>query len=202
MIRNKIVAIIISVFTVSCSKTLDNVQTSVNSHKNDADTLNISYSENKKVREIELSEYESEKNVKLYFSESGRLKQKTVNFKSYPAVNYEYDDNEKLVHEWIENNIGGCIAISGRELFWNHNGNITKEIKHSSFGNRCSEKILIKETKEFFERSKKLKSIYYTRESYEGSEECPCGVRKEFDINGKLINQNQYSNCTSIFIEC
>lgn len=60
----------------------------------------------------------------------------------------------------------------------------------------------LKETKEFFERSKKLKSIYYTRESYEGSEECPCGVRKEFDINGKLINQNEYSGCTSIFIEC
>lgn len=202
MIRNKIVAIIISVFTVSCSKRLNNDQTSVNSHKNDADTLNISYYENKKVREIELSEYESEKNVKLYFSESGRLKQKTVNFKSYPTVNYEYDENEKLVHEWREDDIGGCIAISGNEFFWNKNGNIFKEIIHSNLGNSCSEKILIREIKEFFENSKKIKTHYYTRESYEGSEECPCGLQKEFDKNGNITNKKEFIECNSINTEC
>ena len=66
---------------------------------------------------------------------------------------------------------------------------MTTQIIHSNFGKSCSEKILIREIKEFFENSKKIKSLYYTRESYEGSEECPCGLRKEFDKDGKLMSE-------------
>jgi|GEM_PF-6980598 len=54
-----------------------------------SDTLNITYYENKKIKELELSEYKGDKNVKLYFLENGRLKQKTINFDSYPTINYE-----------------------------------------------------------------------------------------------------------------
>ena len=191
------------IFTLfSCKKNFEKEENSSDKITIKNDTLNITYHENKKIKEIELSEYNADKNVKLYFLENGRLSQKTTNFNSYPTTNYEYNKNERLIHEWKEDNIGGCIAISDKEFFWDDSGNLTKKITHSSFGESCSEKILIKEIKEFYNKSKRLKTLSFMRESYEGSEECPCGFRKDFDKNGQLISQKEFKECTSTFIEC
>lgn len=159
------------------------------------DTLNIIYFENKEIKEVDLKEYEGEINVRLYFSAEGYLKQKTVNFDSYPQTNYEFNKNKIITHKWVEADIGGCVATSGKEFFMDDQGFVLKEIVHTSYGNSCSEKVLVNEIIEYFEKSKTIKTIYHTRESYEGSEEYPCGNRKEFDLNGKLINQQEFENC-------
>lgn len=202
MVKNKIFILIFIFALFSCKKNFVKEENSSDKITIKGDTLNITYHENQKIKELELSEYEGKKNVKLSFLENGRLKQKTINFNSYPTINYEYDESEKLVHEWKEDDIGGCIAISGDEFFWNKEGYIIKEINHNNFGKSCSEKILVRQIKEFFENSKKIKSLYYTRESYEGSEECPCGLRKEFDKSGKVINQKEFIKCNSATTEC
>lgn len=159
------------------------------------DTLNIIYFENKEIKEVDLKEYEGEKNVRLYFSKEGYLKQKTVNFDSYPQTNYEFNKNKIITHKWFEADIGGCVAISGKELFMDEKGSVLKEIVHTNYGNSCSEKVLVNEIIEYFANSKTIKTIYYTRESYEGGEESPCGNRKEFDLDGKLINQQELKDC-------
>lgn len=200
---NSKIFILVLIFTLfSCKKNFAKEEGSSDKMTIKSDTLNITYYENKKIKELELSEYKGDKNVKLYFLENGRLKQKTINFDNYPTINYEYDESEKLVHEWKEDDIGGCIAISGNEFFWNKAGNMTTQFIHSNFGKSCSEKILIREIKEFFENSKKIKSLYYTRESYEGSEECPCGLRKEFNKDGKLMSEKKWMDCDGYDFEC
>lgn len=203
MIKYIINISIISVIIVllSCKK---NSQTSSISNKDGStsvDTLDISYYPNKKIKDILLSEYQKDKNVKLFYSESGALLKKTTNFNNYPQKNYEYENNQ-LVHEWMEGDIGGCIAITEKESFWNKKGTLIKEIHHTQHGNSCSEKILIHENKEFFENTKKIKSIKYTHESYEGSAECPCGIWKEFDQTGKIIAQQEFSDCKNNSLTC
>lgn len=184
----------------SCQKSTLKVEPSNIEKKKD--TINVIYFDNKKIKEVDLMEYEGEKNVKLYFSEEGYLKKKTVNFDSYPKTNYEYNNSKIILHKWIEADIGGCVAISGKEFFMDEKGFVVKEIVHTSYGNSCSEKILINEIKEFFIKSKSIKTISFTRESYEGSEECPCGIWKEFNADGSLKNEEMFKDCESDNSEC
>lgn len=185
----------------SCQKsTLKAESSKINEIK--SDTLNVIYYDNKKIKEVDLKEYDGENNVKLYFSEEGYLKKKTVNFDSYPKTNYEYNKDKIILHQWIEAEIGGCVAMSGKESFMDAKGFVVKDIVHTSYGNSCSEKILVNEIIEYFEKSKSVKSIYFTRESYEGSEECPCGFRKEFNADGSLKSEQQFKDCESESSEC
>ncbi|MFC6268178.1 hypothetical protein [Frigoriflavimonas asaccharolytica] len=185
---------------LSCQKSTLKVESSNIEKKKD--TINVIYFDNKKIKEVDLMEYEGEKNVKLYFSEEGYLKKKTVNFDSYPKTNYEYNNSKIILHKWIEADIGGCVAISGKEFFMDEKGFVVKEIVHTSYGNSCSEKILINEIKEFFVKSKSIKTVYFTRESYEGSEECPCGSWKQFNEDGSLQIEQKLKNCENEISEC
>ncbi|MDR2238210.1 MAG: hypothetical protein LBE92_18960 [Chryseobacterium sp.] len=179
---------------LSCKKNTKASSISKENVSDSVDTLQISYYPNKKVKELLLSEHENHKNVQLYYSETGSLTGKTTNFNHYPQNHYEYENN-RLVHQWTEGNIGGCIAITGKEFFWNAKGSLIKETLHTQYGNSCSEKILIHEIKEFFENTKTIKSIQYTHESYEGSAECPCGIWKNLDPAGKIISQQEFPEC-------
>lgn len=162
------------------------------------DTLQVNYYANKKIKDILLAEYDGEKNVKLYFSESGTLTSKTTNFNIYPQINTDYNDKGNIIHQWIEGDIGGCIGIKDKELFWNNNGNLIKEITHNSTNSSCSEKVLYRSEKEYYENSKIIKSIKNFHESYEGSEECPCGDWITYDNRGKQLDKKSYSSCKSL----
>lgn len=202
---NRIIICIISLcfFSLfSCKKNTDYKSSSISKENKKIDTLEVIYYQDKKVKELFLSEYENEKNVKLFFYENGKLERKVLNFNSYPQNNYEYNQNGKLIHHWKEGDIGGCIATIGREVFWDDKGNISKEVVHTNSGESCSEKILIHEIKEYFSGTKKIKSIKNTRESYEGSNECPCGFWKEYDENEKIISQNTFTECSNTNISC
>ena len=189
-------SVLLALVVISCKKGNDTSSHLLRTQT--SDTLEISRYGNKKVKEISLSEYGNDKDVKLQYSETGDLIEKTTNFNSHPQHHYEYKNN-KLTHQWMEGDIGGCIAITGKESFWDDKGNLTKEISHTSTGQRCSEKVLIHETREYFEGTRKLKSIQYTHESYEGSDEVPCGDWKEYDQTGKLIRQKIFMDCQKYF---
>lgn len=159
------------------------------------DTIEINYYSNKKIKDVLLSEYKGEKNVKLFFSQNGLLISKTTNFNQYPQINSEYNNKGKVIHQWTEGEIGGCIGLKDKEYFWNNQGALIKEILHKNTNASCSEKILIRNEKEYYENSKTIKTIKNFHESYEGSEDCPCGEWSSYDKNGKLINQKKYKSC-------
>lgn len=189
--------VMIFLLLFSCEKKVSKTSTNNNSGRK-SDTLKVTYYPDKGIKEVDLSQYEGDKSVKLYFSENGSLQQKTVNYDSYPNKNYEYNDNKKVIHQYEQGDIGGCIATLGKELFWDNQGNIQKEIIHTSIGGNCSEKVLIKENKAYYQNSKQIKTHNFTRESYEGSNEYPCGISKEFDLSGKLIKQEKFANCDDL----
>lgn len=202
---NRVTICIISVCLfarLSCKKSTDSKSSFISKENKKIDTLEVIYYQNKKIKEVLLSEYENEKNVRLFFSEKGIIEQKVSNFSSYPQDHYEYNLEGKLIHQWRQGNIGGCIAIMDREVFWDDKENISKEIIHKSIGNSCSEKILLHEIKEYFPGTKKLRYLSNIHESYEGSDECPCGIWKEYDKDQKVINQNKYVDCTDTNIFC
>lgn len=157
------------------------------------DTLQVSYYPNKKIKDVALSTYKGEKNVMLIFSEDGILETKIVNFNEFPKIYSEYE-NEKVFRQWKEGDVGGCIGSIENEFFWNTKGEIIKEISHSSTIASCSEKILIKKVVEFHSNSK-IKSTKYFHESYEGSEECPCGEHKTLDEKGNLLSKKSFVPC-------
>lgn len=203
--KNRITICIISscFFTLlSCKKSTDPKSSSISKEDKKIDTLEVIYYQNKKVKELFLSEYENEKDVRFFFSENGKIEMKVSNFNSYPQDHYEYNQKGKLIHQWRQGDIGGCIAIIGREIFWDDKENISKDIIHKSIGNRCSEKILIHENKTYFLGTKKIRQISSTQESYEGSNECPCGIWKEYDLDQKVILQNKYLDCGNSSITC
>ncbi|SER02355.1 hypothetical protein [Epilithonimonas lactis] len=187
---------------LSCKKSTDDKSSYFSKEDKRADTLEVIYHHNKKIKELFLSQYENEKNVRLFFSENGKIEKKVLNFNSYPEDHYEYNQNGKLIHQWRQGNIGGCIAIIDREIFWDGKENITKEIIHKSIGNRCSEKILLQEIKEYFPGTKKVRSLSNTHESYEGSAECPCGIWKEYDKDQRVIGQTKYVDCSDTNTFC
>lgn len=203
--KNRVTICIISVCffaLLSCKKSTDSKPSSISKENKKIDTLEIIYYQNKKVKEVFLSQYENEKNVRLFFSGNGKIEMKVSNFNSYPQDHYEYNQEGKLIHQWRQGDIGGCIAIIDREVFWDDKENISKEIIHKSIGNSCSEKVLLHEIKEYFPGTKKLRYLSNTHESYEGSDECPCGIWKEYDKDQKVIYQNKYVDCSDTNIFC
>lgn len=73
---NRIIICIISLcfFSLfSCKKNTDYKSSSISKENKKIDTLEVIYYQDKKVKELFLSEYENEKNVKLFFYENGKL---------------------------------------------------------------------------------------------------------------------------------
>lgn len=187
---------------LSCKENTEHKSASFATEDKRTDTLEVIYYQNKKIKELFLSQYEDEKNVRLFFSENGKIEEKVTNFNRYPEEHYEYNQNGKLIHQWRQGDIGGCIAIMDREVFWDDKENITKEIIHKSIGNSCSDKILLHEIKAYFPGTKKVRSLSNTHESYEGSAECPCGIWKEYDKDQRVINQTKYVDCSDTNTFC
>lgn len=160
-----------------------------------ADTLDVKYYNSGKVESVALSNYDGEKNVSLNYSENGNLQSKTVNFNEYPRVITEYDEQGKPTHQWTEGDVGGCIGITGTEYFWSGSGSVLKEITHANTNASCSEKVLIRNEKEFYENSTAVKSIKMYHQSYEGSADCPCGKWTDFNKQGGITGEREYSPC-------
>lgn len=196
MIKN-IILILVILMNISCKKCISTPKLAFIEQTN-IDTLEINYYSNKKTKNLLLSEFEGNKNVKLHYDEEGLLKLKTINYNNYPEINIEFNENEKKIHQWTIDDIGGCIGIKGKEFYWNNKGAIIKEIYHYSTDTFCSEKVIYKIEKEFYENSKIVKSITNHHESYEGSEECPCGEWINYDASGKELNRKSYVPCNTL----
>lgn len=162
------------------------------------DTLEVKYYQSGKIESVALSEFKSEKNVSLHFSEDGRILAKTVNYKDYPRVITEYDEHGKRMHQTTQGDVGGCIGPIGKEYFWTASGRMSKEITHSSTGGPCSEKILIREEREFYPNSTAVRSIRKYNNSYEGSGDRPCGRWKTFDKNGRVTSTRNFISCDKV----
>lgn len=197
MIKNFPIIIVCIFIFLSCKKNTNAQDFSAKKELRN-DTLKVNYYSNKKIKDVLLSEYKGEKNVKLFFSQNGVLTSKTTNFNEYPQINSEYNGNGKVIHQWTEGDIGGCIGVKGKEFFWDNQGILIKEIIHESTNASCSEKIIIRKEKEYYNNSKTIKTIKNFHESYEGSEDCPCGEWLNYNKNGNLIGKKIYTSCEEL----
>ena len=98
MIKN-IILILVILMNISCKKCISTPKLAFIEQTN-IDTLEINYYSNKKTKNLLLSEFEGNKNVKLHYDEEGLLKLKTINYNNYPEINIEFNENEKKIHQW------------------------------------------------------------------------------------------------------
>lgn len=120
----------------NCQKNIS-VNSSVKNPTKKTDTVKVNYYPSKILKEVDLKQFEGDKNVRLNCSETGILLQKTVHYGSYPTINYEYNANKKIIHQYEQGDIGGCIATKGKDFFWDDSGLLSRKIIHSNFGKTC-----------------------------------------------------------------
>lgn len=181
----------------AAKSTSENIPENYTGRADATDTLDVRYYDSRKVQSVVLSNYRGEKNVSLNYLENGNLQSKTVNFDDYPRVITEYEQG-KTTHQWTEGDVGGCTGIIGTEYFWSGSGTILKEIKHTNTKANCSEKVLIRNEKEYYENSTAVKSIKMYHQSYEGGTDCPCGKWADFNEHGIITSEREYAPCDGL----